>query len=290
VNKIQPLPDTPIVRLENFYFKREDLNPSGSVKDRAVVKQLKNAQKLGYKSVAISSSGNAAISLAYWTQNKNFTASVFVSPKTSKGKLAELKKLNCRLIITTKPIRDCFRFCKKNNAYNMRQSLDPWAVKGLIDLGKEIKKQTEKLKLERLKAIFFPVSSGTTLFGVGMGIKNLTVASYAIQPANHCFLSSYFDKNYQPEKNIVADALVAKIIPKKNEIINQIKKSRGTGLVVQNSKIIEAQAYLKKNNIKTSNEGALALAGAWKATEKGLISKSDQKLILLTGRWYQDDK
>lgn len=288
MKKIQILPATSILKLENYSFKREDQNPSGSVKDRAVIRQLENARRLGHKEVAISSSGNAAISLAYWTQNTNMTANIFISPKINKGKLQKLEKLNCRLVVSLKPIRDCFRFCKQNNAYNMRQSLDPWAVKGFADLGKEIKKQLEELKLKKLKAIFLPVSSGTTLLGISREIEGLGIASFAIQPANHCPLSSFFDKDYRPEKKTIADALVAKIIPKKEEIIKQIKKSRGTGLVIQNNKIIEAQAYLKKNGIETSNEGALALAGAWKATKKGLISSSDQKLILLTGRWYQN--
>lgn len=287
MDKIQPLPETPIVKICNLYLKREDQNPSGSVKDRAIIRQIEKAVEKGFGKAAISSSGNAAISLAYWARKTPLKTSVFLSPKTNRKKIERLERLDSKIVFSQKPIRDCFHYCQKNSAYNMRQSLDPEAIKGFSLLGEEIKKQLKSKNLNP-KAIFFPVSSGTTLLGTGSVLAKMKIASFAVQPANHCPLSSLFDSDFQPEEKVIADGLVAKVIPKKKEITNLLKNSGGSGLVVQNSRIIEASNLLRSEGVVTSYEGALAVAGAQKAIEKKMFSESDKLLILLTGKYYEN--
>jgi len=57
---------TDLIKLDDFYIKREDLNPTGSAKDRALFYQVNNLQKLGFTNAVISSTGNAAISASYF--------------------------------------------------------------------------------------------------------------------------------------------------------------------------------------------------------------------------------
>lgn len=287
MNKIQPLQETPIVKIGNIYFKREDLNPTGSVKDRAVICQLEKAKKLKFKRVAISSSGNAGISTAHWANVLGLKATIFISPHTNLRKIEKLKSLDSKIEVTPKPIRDCFRYCKKENSYNMRQSLDLAAIEGFSLLGKEIRKQIASGEIKKPQAIFFPVSSGTTLLGVSRGLADLDISLFIVQPANHCPLANIFDQKYQPEDKTIADALVAKIIPRKKDILNMVKKSSGGGVVVSNKKILSADKFLKNNGIQTSYEGALALAGIWKARKEGIIGKNKNTMCLLTGKWYQ---
>ena len=45
--------NTPLIKLENIYFKREDLNKTGSAKDRAIIFQIENLKKQGFKSAVI---------------------------------------------------------------------------------------------------------------------------------------------------------------------------------------------------------------------------------------------
>ncbi|MCX6726271.1 MAG: pyridoxal-phosphate dependent enzyme, partial [Candidatus Shapirobacteria bacterium] len=73
---------TPLENIDGIYFKREDFNPSGSVKDRWL--SLKIAPNQSY---VISSSGNAAISAQHFSPN----VTVFVSPKTNPHKLKLIK-------------------------------------------------------------------------------------------------------------------------------------------------------------------------------------------------------
>ena len=42
---------TPLVKIDNLYFKREDLNPTGSAKDRAIPLQIENLIKVNKNEV-----------------------------------------------------------------------------------------------------------------------------------------------------------------------------------------------------------------------------------------------
>ncbi len=271
---------TPIVDLGGITFKREDLNPSGSVKDRAMRVQLESLKKRGGKKAAISSSGNAAISAAFWGKKMDIQITAFVSPKINKKKLSQLKKIKPAIKSSKKPISDCFKYCRANNAYNLRQSLDPEARKGYAQLGEEIYRQ-----LGIPEAIFFPVSSGATLLGVTdfFKKKGRLPKIFAVQPASHPPLASKFDKDFIPEKEHLTDAIVAKHLPLKKEIISLIKKSGGSGVVVQNNDIIVAAKWLATKKTATCLEGALTLAGFRKIGKRLRIN---QPLCLLTGKDY----
>ena len=76
--------------------------------------------------------------------------------------------------------------------------------------------------------------------------------------------------------------LSAKFLPQKNQIINAIKKSNGSGLTIQNEAIISADVYLKNQGIETSLEGSLAFSGYQKAI-KNNFDVGQFPVILLTG-------
>jgi len=285
MGKNQALAVTPLQATDSFLLKREDFNPSGSVKDRAVVKQLRWARAQGYQQVAISTSGNAGVSVAYWAPFFSLQATVFVSPKINPQKLKRLEKMNCRIEVTPRPISSCWKFCQQNKVWNLRQSKDPRALQGFALLGKELSRQIKRLK-EKPVAIFFPVSSGATLRGV---MQELSLAPFVVQPASHPLLARRWDKKFTVEKEHLTDALVAKIIPYQEEIIELVERKGGGGVVVQNEAIRRWQKWLIGQGIKTSPEGALTLAGAEKAYRQKLIPAGAKVICLLTGKAYQDD-
>lgn len=268
--------NTPLIKLENVYLKREDLNITGSAKDRAVISQIENLKKQGFTQAVISSTGNAAISASYFCQLNQISLTVFLSPKVNPKKLELIKKNNCQIIFSDKAISDAIKFSKKNNVYLLRQSTDPSALIGYQPIGKELTTQ-----LPKITSIFIPVGSGTTLLGVSKSL-NPSVKIYAIQPASNCPLSKHFDKNFKTETENITDAISVKYLPLKSQIISTIKNSGGTGLVVQNKEILETQKELELNNIKTSLEGAMTLAGFKKASKNNL-NIGNYPVIILTG-------
>lgn len=259
---------TPLTKFDNLYFKREDQNPTGSAKDRALPFQIQNLIKSGFSSAVISSTGNAAISASFYCQQANIPLTVFVSPKINPNKLSLIKG---NIIKSDKAISDAIKFSKANHAYLLRQSTDPTAQIGYSQIAKEVIEQ-----LPQVTSVFIPVGSGTTLLGIAKSLPD-NVKIFAVQPASNPTICSVFTRSFTPEPTTLTDALSVKYLPLKNEIISQIKKHSSTGLVVTNQEIIDFQKIT--NQFSVSAESALALAAYYQVKDQA----GDYPVILFTG-------
>jgi len=251
---------TPLIKHKYFFIKREDLNPTGSAKDRAIQAQISNLLAKNYTSAVISSSGNAAISAAHFCQKANIPLTVFVSPKINPKKLKLIKNYFVNIISSSKPISSAFQYSQTHHAYNLRQSTDPVAYIGYNQIGQEIISQ-----LPQVSSIFIPVGSGTTLYSIAQSTPK-QVLIYAVQPANNPTIASFFDKNYSPENFSSTDSLSVKFTPLKQKII-KLLKARGGGLVINDNFIQQQLTTLNNLSIKTCPESAMAIAGLKKAKQ-----------------------
>ncbi|HRS22999.1 MAG TPA: PLP-dependent lyase/thiolase [Candidatus Woesebacteria bacterium] len=256
---------TPLIPIDQIYFKREDLNPTGSAKDRVIPLIIKYISQNHFSEAVISSTGNAAISAQYFCQKANIKLTVFVSPKTSLSKL----KLITNPVITPRPISDAFKYAKRTQAYFIRLSTDPQTLTGYRQIGQEITAQ-----LPQTTSVFVPTGSGATALGIRQSLPRQTKL-FIVQPAGYCPLASNFDHNFTPESQVLTDALRGRYLPLKKKVLDIIK----AGIVVQNWELIEAQKYLQKHLLRTSPEGALALAGYFKQHHQA----GQFPVILLTG-------
>ncbi|MDD4937841.1 MAG: PLP-dependent lyase/thiolase [Candidatus Shapirobacteria bacterium] len=268
--------NTPLVKLDNCYLKREDQNITGSAKDRAIIYQIDNLKKNNFTQAVISSTGNAAISAAHFCYQNKIELIIFLSTKVNPKKLNILKQYPSEIILSQKPISDAIKFAKKNKAYLLRQSTDPIAIIGYQQIAQEIIKQ-----LPKITSVFIPIGSGTTLLGISQKLPP-SVKIFGAQSVANCPISKSFDKNYNPEIRLITDALSAKFIPQKNKIITAIKKSNGFSFAIQNEAIISATHFLESKNIITSLESSLAFAAFQKA-QKNNFDTGKFPVILLTG-------
>ncbi len=261
---------TPLIKIDNLYFKREDLNPTGSAKDRALPFQIENLINRGYQSAVISSTGNAAISASFYCQQANIPLTIFVSPKINPSKLS---LITGKVIKSPRPISQAIKFSKANHSYLLRQSTDLVAQIGYGEIAKELLTQ-----LPQISSIFIPVGSGTSLLGISKILpKNVKV--FAVQPASNPTICSVFSQNYTPETETITDSLSVKYLPLKNEIVKNIQIHGGSGIIVTNKQVINSLEFIKQFN--ASSESALTLAGFYEA--KKLYKIGDFPVILLTG-------
>ncbi len=261
---------TPLVKIDNLYFKREDLNPTGSAKDRAIPLQIENLIKNGYQSAVISSSGNAAISASFFCGQASIPLTIFVSPKINPSKLSLIKG---NIIKSSQAISQAIKFSKANHSYLLRQSTDPVAQLGYGEIAKEL-----LIQLPQITSIFIPVGSGTTLLGISKILpKNVKI--FAVQPASNPTICSVFSPNYTPESETITDALSVRYLPLKKEIIQNIKAHQGSGIIVSNQEVIHSLNYLKDFN--TGPESALTFAGYLQV--KNNFKIGNFPVILLSG-------
>lgn len=263
---------TPIDNLgQEVFFKREDLNLTGSAKDRALISQIQNLRSQGFTSAVISSSGNAAISAQYFCHLHHIPLTVFVSPHISPTKLAKIRNYQ----VSSQAISDSIKYAHANHAYLLRQSTDTSAIIGYQAIGREIIHQ-----LPHVTSIFVPVGSGTTLLGIAQSVPE-SIKIYAAQPASNPTICRYFQSNYTPEPTSPTDSLTVKYLPLKSRVTESIKAHQGSGIIISAADCILAQNYLISQGFTTSAEGALAYAAYQQA--KLSTNVGDTPLVVFTG-------
>ncbi len=273
--------DTSIRLIDGIYFKCEYENPTGSVKDRGLAYQISKILSQGIKYAVISSSGNAAISAGTYCKKVGIDLTVFVAESINANKQDRITQLGIKIIKSKKPIRDAFLFSKKTGAYNLRQSMDPYGSVGFESISYEIDQE-----LGIIDAIFIPVSSGTTFVGIAQGFQKLSSSPkfFAVQTEAVHPIGELFDKSFKVIKRSVADGIVAKYTPRRDEIVSLINASQASAFVVSDEEIKQASEWLETRGIICGYEGALALAGLWKARKNGYSLQ--KPVCLLTGKKY----
>ncbi len=273
--------ETDLQLVGDIYIKREDQNPTGSVKDRGTSYQISVLKSQGYNHFVLPSSGNGAISAAKYCQSIGARFSAIVSQVIDKTKLTALAETNAEIIFDSQPTKFAHRYAINNNAINLRPSTSDIGTVGYRTLAPELYKQLGQVP----GSIFFPVSSGTTLVGAYEGFELIDMGKpqfFAIQTSAIHPISGSLDDNFNNESSSLATGIVARAVPRKNNILEIIEDTIGGGVVVDNSQISDAYQWLHSNGINSSFDGAVSVAGAWEKLIEGNVNRPI--VCLVTGK------
>src|SRR3990167_4077784 len=274
---------------KNLYFKREDLHPYGSHKGRSIPKMIDNYESRGYRHFAISSSGNAAIAAALYIGERNTLGEkkifldVLIGNKVNKIKKRNLQELSdeyIRVEQTMRPLQKLFEYLKIPSVKSLRQSTDDTALRGYYELAREL------CEIPDLNSVFIPTSSGTTAEALGEQFAKLgkNIEIHAIQTTACHPISGDFDKNGSVNSPSIADAIVDKIVHRKEKVLEIIRKSGGRGWTANDNEIRSAQKVVKEcSGLDISANSALSVAGLIKAKKSGK-NWTGSVLCLITGK------
>jgi len=215
VEKIDSLLDlignTPIKKLDvigekngtNIWVKLENLNPSGSLKDRIALQMIEDAERNGDLkkgfTIVESSSGNTAIALSFVGGLKGYRRIIFLPEIVAQEKIKMIEKYGAetRIVKTGKELKDSSVhgsfievpgriICKEMEEKEpyiwwARQFSNPSNYKAHMKLGKEIIEQVKN----KLNVFVASVGTGGTLFGVAKILKkNIPdIKIFAVEPA-----------------------------------------------------------------------------------------------------------
>ncbi len=184
----------------------------------------------------------------------------------------KLKLLN-NPTLSPQPISDAIKYSKANHSYLLRQSTDPTALLGYQNIATELIEQ-----IPQITSIFIPIGSGTTLLGISQKLPP-TVKIFGVQSAFNPSITKYFPPSIPPENTNLTDALTARFLPLKKQIIAAIKNSQGQGITVQSKDILSGQNFLESQEILASPEAGLVYAGYLQAKQFA----GDFPVLLVTG-------
>ncbi len=266
--------------IHDIYLKREDLHTYGSHKGRSIPLMVKLHTKAGKNAFAISSSGNAALAALLAIQNynrnnpgKSATLRIFIGntiePEKKQRLISEITDTQAITIEQVeRPKQAVFALEKEGVVTSLRQSTDDTALQGYAELAEELD------KIENLQAIFIPTSSGTTAQGVAIAFAHLQNKPqiHIVQTTSCHPIAKHFDTKFSPSVTSLAGAIVDTIAHRKNQVIQAVDASKGSGWVISDTELEEAQALVKKHtNLSISYNSALSVAGLKKSLAAGFV-------------------
>lgn len=262
------------LEVNKLYFKREDLHPYESHKGRSIPLMIQNYVRDGNHNFAISSSGNAAITAALFVKefNKNnepITLQIFVGNNINSEKLSKIANLADEHITLTRverPLQSLFTLTQDSSIKGLRQSNDDSALIGYEELAKEL------IKIDDLKAVFIPTSSGTTAQALAESFRRLEkdIEVHIVQTMSCHPIADNLTDVMQTDEESIADAIVDRTALRREKVTNLIKESNGTAYIVTNDEIRSAIQITKEYaDIDLSPNSALGVAGLMQAIYTG---------------------
>lgn len=288
---------TPLVKFtEGVYFKLENLNPTGSFKDRGSTVLISTLHRKikeigGY--ISEDSSGNAGASIAAYAARIGLKAKIYVPESVSGPKFNQIKFYGAEVVKVPGPRDNATKEAQKSESGKVYVGhvYHPLFRNGIRTIAYEL---VEQLNWHIPKLIYIPVSAGTLLLGIISGFKHLVESGIIdevpkimacqtrqISPLYHAF------KNipYKPPEKItsIADALTNTNPPLLNLMIRELKDVDGDVLVVDEKEIFEAFLELARMGFFVEPSSAVAYAAYKRQALSMRFSKDGSIVIVITG-------
>jgi|GEM_PF-4724998 len=266
-------------------FLRADLSRSGSHKDYLIDGILPELNSLPEKTIAVSSSGNLAISLAQAVSTGAlkreiiiFTASNLPATKSSAlHKLAITSGGKVILKESKQPRKDSLNYSQQNDSvYLLRPSAHPEWSRYYHALGKEI--AVTKEQIPETDVVIICCSSGLSTIGICDYLieQKFDLPVCIVQTSHINSIAKAYDADFNYEESTLANAVADKIAALKNQVLEKVSQTKGNGVVVDNSLIDLAAAEINNQRLianpmheEFTANTALSLAGLYKLYEKG---------------------
>ena len=287
--------------IRQLYIKDDGLNPTASLKDRASAMAVAKALEARNETIACSSTGNAASSLAGNAAAAGLKTYIFVPSRAPKGKLAQLMIFGANVVSVQGSYEDTFRLSaeaiKKWGWYNRNAAVNPFLSEGKKTVALEI---GEQLGWNCPDYVALSVGDGCTIGGVWKGFKDLYALNLidrlpkliAVQAEGCCPINRAIQTNtpWEPmAENTYADSIAVGVPRNPDKALGAIRESGGIAVSVTDEEIMEAQRLLGRTcGVFGEPAGVTGTAGIKKACEEGLIPPDATVVSIVTGNGLKD--
>ena len=287
--------------IRQLYVKDDGLNPTSSLKDRASAMAVAKALEAGNETIACSSTGNAASSLAGNAAAAGLKTYIFVPSRAPKGKLAQLLMFGANVVSVQGSYEDTFRLSaeaiKKWGWYNRNAAVNPFLSEGKKTVALEI---GEQLNWQCPDYVALSVGDGCTIGGVWKGFKDLYALNLidrlpkliSVQAEGCCPINKAIQTNtaWEPmAENTYADSIAVGVPRNPDKALDAIRESGGLAVSVTDEEIMAAQRLLGRTcGVFGEPAGVTGTAGLKKACEQGLVPSNATVVTIVTGNGLKD--
>ena len=290
-----------VLGLRELYIKDDGQNPTASLKDRASAMAVVKALEAGADTIACSSTGNAASSLAGNAAAAGLSTYIFVPSRAPKGKVAQLMIFGATVISVDGSYEDTFTLSKtaidRWGWYNRNAAINPYLSEGKKTVSFEL---MEQLGWQVPDYVALSVGDGCTIAGVWKGLKDLHSAGFidrlprliSVQAEGCCPLSRALltGEPWHPmEENTLADSIAVGVPRNADKALMAVRESQGIAVNVSDEEILAAMRLLgRTQGVFGEPAGVTGTAGVKKALELGLLSPDATVVSIVTGNGLKD--
>ncbi len=250
-----------------LYFKLEYVSPTGSFKDRGATVEVSRAKSIGVRRIVEDSSGNAGLAYSAYSAFAGIKARVYVPRDAPTAKRMLMKMCGTEVVeceTREEAAQRAISELDEGDLY-IGHTWNPFFLEGTKTVAYELYEHG----IIGFDSIVIPVSAGTLLLGFYKGFKDLMNMGfidrlprlYAVQAGG--VTPIYEDlrgEKWKGEEGTLADGLRIKDPPRRKMIVNAIKESNGSVVVVGNTEIVESMKHLYKMGLTVEPTSATAYA------------------------------
>lgn len=293
---------------EGLFFKLENLNPSGSYKDRFASVVISEMVSRSQKLCLCTSSGNTGSALAAYAAAAGIKCVVATVDGAPMAKLKQMQLYGAEVLmiagfgkdprVTTEVFDRLAQFLQSSSlpfpvsAYRYH----PQGMRGVETMAWEI--------MEELSArhIFVPAGGGGLTLAIAKGVKAFkeyngleqTPSVHCVQPTGNDTIAGALRAGeinahaVGASTTLVSGLQVASVIDGA-EVIAACRDLGGNGHIVEDAEVFALQKRLAfEEGIFCEPASAVALAGALRALANGEINVSENIVCLVTGSGFKD--
>jgi threonine synthase len=289
-----------------LWLKDDGRLPTCSFKDRASSVGTTKARELGFKTIACSSTGNAASSLAGFCADAGLEAIIFVPATAPPAKVAQLRAFGATVLLvegTYDQAYDlCEDACRSYGWYDRNCAVNPYLVEGKKTCGLEI---GEQLASDPPDWVVVALGDGCTTAGIWKGMHEmhalgvlprvpriLAVQAEGAAPLAKAWGAKNFGDapSYERVKvHTVADSIAVGEPRNWRKALRAVKASEGAIVTASDDAILEgARDIAAFTGVFAEPTASATLAGLARAREEGIVGAKDRVLLVVTGNGLKD--
>ncbi len=289
--------------LNHLYVKDDGQNPTASLKDRASVIAVMKAVEEKMTTIACSSTGNAASSLAGNAAAMGLKTFIFVPGRAPQGKVAQLLIFGANVISVQGSYSDAFQLSaqaiERWGWYNRNAAVNPYLVEGKKTVALEI---AEQLDWKAPDWVAVSVGDGCIISGVWKGFQDLYKVGWidklpkllGVQSSGCSPLADAVQENrpwHPVEENTIADSIAVGVPRNAEKALRAVRESHGTMVAVSDEEILGAMRLLgRSSGIFGEPAGVTGLAGLRTLVKQGRIGSEERVVAIVTGNGLKDVK
>lgn len=292
------------IGIQHLYLKDDGLNPTGSLKDRASSIAVVKAVEAEARTIACSSTGNAASSLAgnvASLMEYDLNACIFVPKRAPAGKIAQLLIYGATVISVQGNYEEAFALSAaaidRYGWYNRNAAINPYLVEGKKTVALEI---CEQMNWQAPDWAVFSVGDGCTIAGAYKGFYDLYQLGMidkipkliGVQAEGCAPLTKAWETGEPWQKtaeHTLADSIAVGSPRNPEKALLAVRNSDGLMVNVSDQEILAMQSFIGKHTgIFGEPAGVTGFAGLKKLLKEEKVSPDDTFVVTITGNGLKD--